>query len=134
MLRNIIRCVVLALSLIPAHELSAQQIVVKRTYFCDTETHAREFAALTLKHNAGDAMRIINEDSYRSTGTLLACGLVVLEAAEPVAIDEIKTGSGTMMLTKIRVIATMDDLDAGMIPSRTSPPDIRYVLQYQAGI
>src|SRR5262245_20131877 len=62
----------LSLSLVNA--AFAEGPSLRSIYYCDSEQHARQFAELTLKNDPGKALRMINEESYRATGTLAACG------------------------------------------------------------
>lgn len=72
-------------------------------YYCDSEYHARQFAELMFKNDPGKALRIINEESYRATGTIAACGSTDVLFIEVEAIDDVATVGGTMTLIKIVV-------------------------------
>jgi hypothetical protein len=130
MLKAFVAVSATALSLSLANVAFAEDPSLRSIYYCDNEQHARQFAELTLKNDPGKALRMINEEGYRVTGTLAACGSTNVLFVEVEAIDDVATAGGTMTLIKI-VVTGYDDEDGGLL---SVSPATKYAFRKIAGV
>jgi hypothetical protein len=119
----------IALSLSLANAAFAEGPSLRSIYYCDSEQHARRYAELTLKNDPGKALRMINEESYRVTGTPFACGSTNVLFVEVEAIDDVATAGGTMTLIKIVVTGyEYEDVLLSVLPTT------KYAFRKVAGV
>jgi hypothetical protein len=103
MLKAFVVVSAIALSLSLANAAFAEEPSLRWIYYCDSEQHARQYAALTLKNDPDKALRMINEENYRVTGKPFACGRTNVLFVEVEAIDDVATAGGMMTLIMIMV-------------------------------